>query len=133
MPRINLLEEQARELAGMPEAWQLYHYQVLGPPGPGFIAFMLEGSIPPPFKSGPRKGRPNWKAADPSTKRTVYITPAQQDAWLAAWEEKTGLCRHCTGAGEICWSSSVTEGSKYRPCRECGGAGKAKPQEREVA
>lgn len=124
MATLNLFEEHARERAGMPPKWKVYRWACMPPGRPKPLYFECVGAVAPPYKSGPRKGRENWKRRDPETERTVYITPAEQDAWEAAWSARTGLCLECTGKGEKVKSWSAKEGTTYKPCRTCGGTGR---------
>jgi hypothetical protein len=114
-----LIETHAREKAGMPPEWGWYHLERIGPNG--VWGTQIDGAIAPPFRSGPRKGEPNWKQRDPATERRVFITKPEHDAWLAAWELRTGKCSRCTGEGRLIQSSHRDGTKTYRPCEKCKG------------
>jgi hypothetical protein len=122
MTREDIVETHAREKAGMPPEWQVWRFKWLpDQPHPDIQCYMeLAGAIAPEFKSGPRKGRTNWKAKDPATIRVVVITKAEHGAWLVEWERKTGKCAECVGIGVSVWK---------RTCRKCEGTGKARVTE----
>jgi predicted RNA methylase len=47
------------------------------------------------------------------------------DAYGSKWEHKTGLCCRCGGSGQTVQSISVQNGTTYRQCIGCEGAGTA--------
>ena len=124
MAATDLLEQQAREKAGMPDTWHVWLWENIGPPGKCVVR-KLTGVIAPPFASGPRKGRPNYAKKDKTTEREIYITPDEESDWKACWSKKTGLCYRCAGNGKLPWRSSRENGTEYRECSDCNGTGKA--------
>jgi hypothetical protein len=125
---LNLIEQQARELAGMGDNWRAYHFEAIGNPG-AFVCDKITGAVVPLITRGNRKGRPNWKAKDKATIRVVYITKEQHEAWLVKWEQTTGKCSACEGSGQRVVSASVVDGTKYKPCGACKGTGLANRKE----
>ncbi|MFZ4766298.1 MAG: hypothetical protein ACOYMN_15210 [Roseimicrobium sp.] len=122
---MDLLEEHAREKAGMGEDWKGYHFQCL-PEHPAKTELVtVTGAVAPKKLRGKRKGETNWDKMDRATKRTVYITLADHDAWVKAWESKTGLCSTCKGTKQEWAGWSAKEGTRYRPCKKCGESGLA--------
>lgn len=122
MKKIDLVELMARERAGMPDDWRAFRYSWM-PPGGKPLYLEVVGAVAPIYTRGDRKGTPNFKRRDVSTERTVYLTPAEMDAWEKRWEHQTGACRHCAGSGERLVSWSRDSGTKTRPCEDCGGSG----------
>jgi len=123
MSRPNLMEMHARERAGMGEDWTVFLYRWMPPGGPP-IYLEMTGAVAPQYRTGPRKGRTNYRRRDRATERTVYIRVEEHDAWLARWEGETGQCRGCAGVGDKPWRSGP-DGTETRPCHRCGGSGKA--------
>ena len=121
---MNSLELHARERAGHGDGWQVCVYERMPPSNTPCLYYSLKGAVYPPLKSGPRKGRTNVAKPSPGTEETVIITPAEHESWLAAWGARTGRCIDCLGKGEKVQSWSKAEGTKYKPCRACGGDGK---------
>jgi hypothetical protein len=120
MTALNLLEEQAREIAGMPSEWRVYLWESIT--ASGGDGYMLTGAIAPNLKSGKYKGLPNWKKRDGSTERKVFISRADQLRWTLEWEHKTGKCARCVGTGKTVACVSQ-EGTTYRDCATCHGTG----------
>ncbi len=118
-----LLEEHARELANGAPEWGFYRIECLRDNDRELIAAKIVGAVAPPKTRGKYKGQPNWRKMDKTTRRTVYITPVQNDVWCKLWEEKTGKCRECTGSGETFSGWSVRDGTRTRVCSRCGGNG----------
>ncbi|NJN23040.1 MAG: hypothetical protein HC812_20025 [Leptolyngbya sp. RL_3_1] len=75
---------QAREKAGLPDNWNAWRFEVKDSPYGAYLE--LTGAVCPPLKSGPRKGKPNWRKADKSTQRTVQLGGKEQADWLKGWE-----------------------------------------------
>lgn len=124
MAGMRLLDEHARDRAGLGEQWRPYHYEVVNEPGQPMLVKLI-GAIAPPFVRGPRKGTPNWRQMDRATRRTIYITGAENDEWCRAWQERTGKCMECKGCGEVLQSWSAAHGVTMKACNACGGTGSA--------
>lgn len=121
---MELLEECAREKAGMGDDWMPYSYKCL-PEHPQKTELVeVIGAIAPLKMRGKLKGTRNWRKMDRTTKRTVYITLKEHAEWVKEWEKKTGKCATCRGTGnKWCgWSRNV--GSRYKSCTKCQGSGK---------
>lgn len=123
--RLDLLNEQARELLQMPDGWRWYEWHCLPEKGPTQV-MRIKGAVVPIHESGKNAGTPNWKGRDKDTERELYITPQQQKDWLARWEQQTGKCSTCQGTAQEYASWHYIEGTKYRPCTKCGATGKSK-------
>lgn len=126
MAFVNTLEIHAREALGKPPEWKLTTYQSLPMDSRESTHFQLTGSIPSKvlFKSGPNKGKPNWKFS--TDKETVIFSRDDHRAWEDAWEKRTGSCRDCGGDGQALSGYSSATGDRYRPCTRCA-RGKASP------
>jgi hypothetical protein len=113
----------ARHVYGLPDEWEPRIYRVLGD-ARVTIGYSLTGAVPVGvITRGPRKGKPKWPPRNQL--REVIITPADLAAATAQWVATTGLCPKCGGEGRIAWRVSAANGTEYRPCKACGGTGKA--------
>ena len=122
---MELLEENARAKAGMGEDWFPYSYKVMpGHPQPMEFAEII-GAVAPLKTRGKNKGAHNWSQLDPATKRTVYITVAENEAFVKEWEKKTGLCANCKGDGQEWCGWGRDTGNRFRTCEKCKGEGKS--------
>lgn len=79
------------------------------------------------YATGKNAGKRKPRSPVPGTERTIIFTMGEFDAFVREWEIETGICSKCDGTGEEWASSSITEGSKYKPCRRCFATGKAHP------
>jgi hypothetical protein len=121
----NLLEVHARRLLGKGEDWQLHTYETLPREGnynTPRTHFQLTGAVPSkvPFKSGPRKGQPNYKFHTDNAQ--VIISEADHRAFERTWELETGLCRDCGDTGQALAGYSTAAGQSFRPCTRCDRA-----------
>ena len=113
----------ARRVHGLPDEWKPCIYQVQSDPRET-IGYSLTGAVPVGVISrGPRKGRSKWPPL--RQLQRVIITPADVAAATAEWVAATGLCPKCGGEGRVAWRISGGRGTEYRPCKACGGTGKA--------
>lgn len=110
------LDELARRKVAGPEGWEVCGWERVG----GGNDLIVEGGVPRLLKAGPKKGKKTWR--DVPTQKVV-VTGAELEAEHARYEEQTGKCGDCYGHGEVFASWSVAEGTKYRPCKRCGGTG----------
>lgn len=115
MSRISFYEMVARKKLDAPPDWQACNFKVIG------VDTLLEGAVPKIRTRGPRKGQPTWRGMK---LQQVVVTQAELDAERKLYEKTTGNCSECTGSGEVVWSVSSTEGTKYRPCPKCAATGK---------
>lgn len=121
---MKLLNTQAKIKANMGEQWEPYSWCML-PSGGDYELAEVCGSIAPLYTKGKRKGQHNWDKMDKSTKRTVYITIAENAEFVAQWERDTGKCANCEGTGKTLQSWHYIKGATYRDCVECNGIGKS--------
>lgn len=128
MPLGQLLEIQAREKLGMAPEWEFFRIQCMPPGGTETIYYAITGAIAPAITRGPRKGQRNWARKIKSTVRMVPITPEQHERWLAEWSARTGNCPKCAGDGKLFVRWNVVEGTTFKPCPDCNGTGKNKPE-----
>ena len=121
--RINLHEEHAREKYALPPEWTASQFACFPLDGPTLYVQLI-GAVYEPVTRGPRKGKPNWDK--PIGKKTTAILPiADHEAWVRAWERRTGKCSSCVGTGQTIARCSAA-GTEWRDCRICGGTGRAK-------
>lgn len=71
--------------------------------------------------TGKNKGRINYDKPLEGTKKTVFFTIAEFEAWENA-RDAAGICKKCEGTGQE-WVSSGRDGTKYRTCKRCRGTG----------
>lgn len=121
----DLLEQHAREKAGMGPEWAIYKWEAI----PEAKGSMLTGAVAPPLKAGKRKGKPNWRKLDKSTEKRVFITKDEHAVWEAKWQASTGKCLECEGKGRVWTGWSAAEGSRFKPCDVCDATGVAKVTE----
>lgn len=90
---------------------------------------LVEGSATVPFKSGPRKGKPNYVG---TTTKTA-VTKAERAAELILYETETGDCSRCLGKGVLANGWTKAGGTIFISCPRClmGAKGKA-PKHTEV-
>lgn len=110
---------QGQAITGIPD-WRWYALKHVDPD----ITLVTGGVCRVMFKSGPRKGQPNWSAMDKATERTIGIKRSDDDTFRRQWELKTGRCHVCCGRGQQFWGWSKAYGCRYRPCSRCGATGK---------
>lgn len=100
---------------------------------PGWLPFkwqaasgdiIVTGGVARVLKSGPRKGKLSWKGCKESM---VVVTRPEVESEKARYVVETGNCSGCYGKGEVFQSWHHIEGTKYRKCPDCDGAGKAIP------
>lgn len=111
-----LLEMHAREIAGMPETWRVSNFDTIREDG-RILEHELTGAVVPTVPGG---SKVLWHRKDHATERVVRFTPAEHEAWLRAWEARTGLCRWCVGSGSVIGSLIPVT---YCGCPACSGSG----------
>ena len=120
-----LLEEHAREKAGMSENWRVYRFECFPKNGEKILYFELTGAVVPFYTRGEKKGKPNWSREDITTKHVVVLPVDEHDEWTRKWEQKTGKCANCQGSGKELEGCGI-HGTTYRCCRKCHGEGLTK-------
>jgi hypothetical protein len=114
--------EAVREAAGRPDA-HAYSIERLNIQDDGFDGFRVKLGDFPPCKSGPRKGKPNYRKG--TNLATRLISDSDVEAWLTRWVATTGKCGTCRGDGQTWAGWSAAEGTRYTACRDCNGTGSA--------
>ena len=112
---INHLTEVARRKVGAPSEWEVFAWEMIGDTND----FVVTGGIPRLLTRGPRKGQKTWDG--PSQK--AVVTQSELHAEHARYELATGKCGDCFGSGEVFAGWSVSEGTRMKSCRRCGGSG----------
>jgi hypothetical protein len=81
------LEHYVRQVYGLPDNWSAWLYQAVRPDddwsrdGSLDDLFQVTGAVCPSYVRGPKKGRPNYKKANQSTKRTFTFTKRAFVQW----------------------------------------------------
>ena len=119
---IAIVESRLRRDNALPADFQFFHWEMM-PHGAKLIYCELEGGVCPRFKSGPRKGKWNYKQA--TGVRKFYVTMLQAEVWEREWVAETGLCAACTGTGRRIKRWSKNTGAEYKTCPVCKGTCKA--------
>ena len=110
------MDEVAKRKVSGEDGWEVCGWERIGEGND----FVVEGGVPRMLKAGPRKGKKTWR--DVPMQKAV-VTGDELRAEHSRYEEETGKCGDCYGKGEVFSSWSVTEGTKMKPCRRCGGIG----------
>lgn len=126
MSHTDLLTLHAREKLQMPDPWRAYLWECLPKGAREVQVYHIRGAIAPLHERGTSAGQPNWRRTQPGTTRDVYITPNEHDAWVDAWEQRTGHCRQCLGTGQELVAWHIHTGTRYRACLRCEGTGARK-------
>jgi len=120
-PRTGSLELHSAKLSGL-KGWVAWSFWVKESPYGNY--YQMVGAVCPLYVRGENKGKPNYRAADLSTRKTIDITPQQHQEFIDDWELKNNQCMNCLGTGQEWAGSSVEHGRTYRECRYCKGTGK---------
>ena len=123
--RIDWYNAFAVEKLGMPPRWRWFKLEVKNYGKPSTFVAVTGAVCDAKIEKGKRKGSDNWKLRDKSTEAELPVRDAEMDAFKLDWERRTGKCHRCQGRGKVVWSVSVSEGTKYRDCERCHGAGLA--------
>lgn len=123
--RRDLLEDHARERAGMSPEWKMYRWEKQPANGTSTFVNVTGAVCSAVFKAGPRKGYTNWSKLDKTTECTVSLGLNEHKEWLGEWERKTGQCNECQGSGQQPAGWTRAEGPLYRACPRCLATGKA--------
>ena len=120
---LKIAEEYLRVKHELPEGFEFYAWAYLPVcKDPFYVEF--RGCVPNGvFKSGPRKGRPNF--AKGTDDRTLNFQCSEYDQVEREWTKRTGQCPQCMGDGKELASAKATGESTYRDCGKCKGSGKA--------
>jgi|GEM_PF-4473816 len=108
-----LLIEHAKEKFGLPADWEASSIRAGSPEGSGNCppnAFQITGAVYQRYLRGPKKGRLMFDKKPVGHLCAVAITKAEHDAYLVAWEIRTGKCYRCCGTGEVVTGWSRAEG-----------------------
>jgi hypothetical protein len=77
------------------------------------------------YSKGKNKGRPKYGKANAHTRAQVVVTEAEMIQAAIRYEGETGKCWNRKGTGKEWAGWDHKEGTKYQPCRRCGGIGDA--------
>jgi len=123
----NLYLEHAREALGVGEDWVMMSwtsldvkkYEVDDPRR----RLKVTGCVAPRLDDG----RVAWEYEVPGTRKSVTWTGGEHDAWVLAWEHRTGKCSSCSPAhpGQEYMGWTAAEGILLRKCQRCNGTNQA--------
>lgn len=114
------LAETLKKRHALPPDFRFWKWEWM--PHPEYTHMMLTGGVCPPLKSGPNKGKPNYKAGA-KDKREFILSRADLEQLDQEYEAESGKCAKCEGAGKTIMSSSPF-GTNYQQCKRCEGSGK---------
>ncbi|WP_320152984.1 hypothetical protein [uncultured Tolumonas sp.] len=123
--RVDFVEMVARRKLNQPEEWELCGWERIGDSND----LIVEGGIPRPLKSGPRKGARTWRDSKISK---VCVTDAEEIQEKLNYEKETGKCCKCAGTGSMWYEWHHIDGNKYKACNRCSATGVA-PKQSEAA
>ena len=115
MTKLDLWNEYAMA-HGAPKGWQWSTVEVLENTGPGRFDRLVGGVFSTLYKSGPRKGRTNYKKPDDGTRREFIIENGAWLKWRAEFLLSRGLCVRCEGEGRLIVMASTKDGARYERC-----------------
>jgi len=126
----NLFVEHARELLGMGPDWHMSSWRSMDWKKYGFQnpagRIRITGSCVPSLPDG----RLCWEYEVKGTRKSVMIRNDDHDAWVLAWEKRTGICSTCyseaqphPGLENMGWDH--IKGILLETCRRCKGTAKA--------
>jgi hypothetical protein len=115
MPRIDFINRVVQRKTGI-EKWEWFRAENIDG------NFLVHGGVPTLDKNGNRK----WdrKAADKH-----IIGGTEFEAEKIFYEQETGHCRDCCGNGTVVAGWPKDTGTRYKPCKRCGGTGEAKHED----
>lgn len=115
-----IIEWALRRKHSLPDTFKFFRWQCMPPNAKETIYYELEGGIPQAnFKSGPRKGRPNYSTC--TDRMTLRVTAPELVQFEKDYIDATGNCSECMGEGQTVASVGVS-GTAYRECKQCHGA-----------
>lgn len=117
---LRIIEDRLRQEYSLPDGFEFWKWKCFPESGGETIYVEFTGGVVPPFKSGPRKGKPNYRNA--TGNRVFNVTVEQARQWESDYERETGRCRVCRGSGEELKKLNCITGEKVmRVCRRCNG------------
>lgn len=120
---LNVIERRLKREHGLPENFEFWRWECFPKMAETIYIEFEGGEIQAKFKSGPRKGRPNYRTA--INRRTFAVTIDKGAEWERDYVAETGNCLTCTGTGQEWRGWNRETGNKYRPCGKCQATGKA--------
>ena len=115
-------DQAAREIYNLPADWEPFRWQAKGDGETRYVE--LEGGIfKTLYRSGPRKGKINYRKPEPGTSAMVSIPEKAFKEWKASWEAETGHCANCYGSGWEFAGWDHKKGQAHRKCTACDGTG----------
>lgn len=126
----NLYVQHARELLGMGDNWHISSWRSMDWRKLGFAdprgRIKITGSVAPILPDG----RICWEYEEKGTRKSVLIRNDVHDAWVLAWEKRTGICHACysefnphPGMENMGWDH--IKGTILQTCQRCKGTAKA--------
>lgn len=120
----SFMEIVARQKIGDKAAeWQFFKWERIGDTNDFLVGLGETRKL----LSGKNKGKGTWRGTDGRMlpHGNAVVTWEEMEAAKAKYEADTGNCSVCGNTGKSFASWSATDGTKYRTCERCNGAGKA--------
>jgi len=119
---MSMMSIYCRERFGLPDAWEVYAFEVLGDfKKPDALKCKVDGCVPGVYSKGPREGKKKY--GDDNLLSTV-IDPKVFELWAQEYSKKTGICLRCDGRGNVFVKWNHITGTEHRTCPACSGTGK---------
>jgi hypothetical protein len=123
---IEIIEQRLRNVEKLPEEFQFYRWESLPHDASERTHMQFSGGVTrETFKSGPRKGQPNWSKEDKSLARVFIVSEHEAKQWQLDYSEETGNCAECMGEKKTVAGWGKETGTRYRECYTCKGTGLA--------
>lgn len=118
--KLSVIERRLRAGHSLPQSFLFYKWECF-PDGRNTIYVQFTGAVVEHvYKSGPRKGKPNFNKA--TQQQEFHVTVEQGLNWEQEYEQETGNCVQCEGTGQTI-KSVGKDGATNRPCSRCAGSG----------
>lgn len=127
MTMLGVIERRLRIENDLPASFEFVSWKCLPEGSTETMCYELRGACFPLVKSGPRKGKQNYRAVKKSERHSFYVSKASAAQWMDDYALETGRCPHCEGSGQqVARIDFVEPKTTYRPCSGCGGTGGAR-------
>jgi len=81
---------------------------------------VITGAVPGGvYSRGKKKGQPRFDGSKTTNRCKVVVSDDDAERYAKEYEEESGICWNCEGTGKVWAGWSVSEGTKYIPCKKC--------------